>query len=101
MSTNLNIRNKQGHRCHIWQTPTQITQMIMTDEEGNVNEYFTGKRALFAIRQYIQWVKGSVNRGYVSTEDMKMYEEDVAEEVRNVESWLKHQSTRDLVVEGW
>ncbi len=99
MSTNIKIKTKNGSECPIWQTPTQISNMIMTNSKGEVEEFFTGKRALLAVHQYIQWVKGSLNRQYSSKEEMQLYKEDVEEEVRTVKNWISNKPIRKLIVE--
>lgn len=64
MSINLYCNKKD-----LWQTPSQITDMCMTQADGTIAFELTGKKAKHALYIYRSWVQGSTDGVYHTKED--------------------------------
>lgn len=80
MSTNISgfyiEKGKREINIEFWQTPTQITEMIMSDSNG-LNGELKNKSAIGALWRYYYYVKGSLNGVYNDTEKYEWEKEKV------------------------
>jgi len=86
MSMNLNAR-VDGRDVELWQTPTQITNMICVNSEGMIGT-LTGKEAKRALHSYRAWVSGSMN-GAWETEEYNRRRAVVDEHIEYINNILK------------
>lgn len=86
MSMNLYAKCKSGE-IELWQTPTQITYMILVDGDGVVRSA-KGYRAKRALHSYIRWVEGSMDGAWKSEKELNDYREIVKSHVEYVKSFL-------------
>lgn len=56
MSMNLNLRVGK-ERYELRQTPTWVTYLLMTGDNGVVHSEIKGRRTAGVLERYIQWVK--------------------------------------------
>ena len=84
---NLNFRI-DGEKISLRQTPSQITYMCVAQPDGTTPYELKGKKAVHALRIYMQWVKYSINGVWESSEDLQNAEERVKEELEYLESVL-------------
>jgi hypothetical protein len=86
MSMNLNA-TVDGEDLDLWQTPTQITNMICVNHDGQIVE-LTGKEAKRALQSYCRWVEGSMN-GVWDADKLKERMKEVREHVGYIQSLIK------------
>lgn len=86
MSMNLNA-TVDGEDLDLWQTPTQITNMICVNHDGQIVE-LTGKEAKRALQSYCRWVEGSMNRVW-DADKLKEHRKEVREHVGYIQSFIK------------
>lgn len=65
MSMNLNL-SIEGQHYDLYQTPTFISEILMTTDDGNYRWMVRGKRAQGVLQRYVLWAKGRVGREHYS-----------------------------------
>lgn len=90
MSMNLNASTKDGV-IELWQTPTQISYVILPPALGLE---VTGKAAREALIRYAEWVKYSVNGMYPSAEAATQARIFADEHARHVLQFVGRRSLR-------
>lgn len=86
MSMSLHAKCKSGE-IRLWQTSTQITYMILVDNDGVVRSA-KGHRARRALHSYIRWVEGSVDGAWKSEKELNDYREIVEYHVEYIKGFL-------------
>ena len=84
---NLNAK-VDGESINLWQTPTQITNMICVNHEGEIVE-LTGKEAKRALQSYCKWVDGSLNGKLWNIEELKEHREIHDEHIEYIQNLIK------------
>ena len=85
MSMNLHA-SCDNKSLDLWQTPTYITYMCCVNDKGQVISELKGKRAIGALRSYIEWVKGSAGGVFQTLEDAENKRTTVYEHVEYIEN---------------
>jgi len=86
MSMNLNAK-VDGKDIGLWQTPTQITNMICVNHEGEIVE-LTGKEAKRSLQAYCKWVEGTMH-GVWDKNVLEEYKKGVDEHVAYIQGLIK------------
>ena len=85
MSMNLHA-SCDNKSLDLWQTPTYITYMCCVNDKGQVISELKGKRAIGALRSYIEWVKGSAGGVFQTLEYAENKRTTVYEHVEYIEN---------------
>lgn len=73
---------------YLWQTPTEVTYMCMTDSDG-LHYELEGEKALGAINRYIEWVRQSTNGVWDSMEAMEAAKQSANWHIEEVKNAIK------------
>ena len=84
MSMNLHA-SCDNKSLDLWQTPTYITYMCCVNDKGQVIGELKGKRAIRALRSYIEWVKGEARGTFQTIEDAEDKRTIVNKHVKYIE----------------
>lgn len=99
MSMNLNLR-VDGEVFNLYQTPTWVTYILITDDNGNQNWEVTGDKAKGVLFRYITWVnKEFVGNRYFLSQKEKEESEDRRQTVK--EHINKLMKVKDKNLEFW
>lgn len=60
--------NLHCNKIDLRQTPTFVTEMCMVQSDGDMPWELSGKKAQHALWIYIQWLHGTLNGAYESTQ---------------------------------
>ena len=77
MSMNLFMK-KDKTAIDLWQTPTHITHMCLMSDTS-IEAEVTGKKAVRAMRCYMEWVRSTLNGVWDDPELLKSAQERVTE----------------------
>jgi len=72
---------------NLWQTPTQITRIILVDDRGGI-KMLKGKNARRALMAYREWVRYSRNGSWESMDALNEYTEAVNEHIWYIDQIL-------------
>lgn len=72
--------NLNCNRCNLFQTPTHITYMCMTCDDGEIHFELNGKKAIAPLMRYIQYYKDCcLSSGKISKDDEEYMTDRIAE----------------------
>jgi hypothetical protein len=83
MSINMYL-TVDGKEVSLWQTPTYITYMCMTTDNGVFEYELTGKQAKAAIARYFEWVSSHADGVFQSSEEADSMRSIVKEHINAV-----------------
>lgn len=84
----MNLHARAGKETiDLWQTPTSITRMCLMSSKG-IRVTAKGKAARRALRIYLEWVRGTLDGAWTSTEALEDMKESVQWHTEYVSRYL-------------